>query len=235
MNLRSFDYATIVAMVIAIVSGIFYLGGLNTAVKALDPSQIQQQINEGVLQIKRESKQIINQVPVGSVIAFAGPKANLPKGWMLCNGDKIEDTKAEYEELRRAIGYTYGGSVQDKYLKLPDYNGLFLRGIDLTGKVDEEGMRVLGHIQSDSTRLPNKEFSTNKDGKHQHNYNSNRMSADRGGKDGYWYSSQTPTSPRTIGDASHVHAITEGGDKETRPVNKAIFWIIKVTSDGNSL
>jgi microcystin-dependent protein len=230
MSLRTFDYASIVTLTIAIGGGIFYLGGLNTRITDINPKAIQAQVDEGIQQIKSAADSKINYVPVGSIVAFAGPKANIPKGWMLCNGAKIHKGKMGYEELRQAIGYTYGGSVQDEYLMLPNFNGLFLRGIDLTGNIDKGGTRKVGNIQRDSTSLPNHPFKTNKDGNQKHNYSSNDMAANRGGKDGYWYSSQTPRSPRTTGDASHIHTISVGGDEETRPVNGAIFWIIKITN-----
>lgn len=172
----------------------------------------------------------MNQIPVGSVVAFAGPKANIPKGWMLCNGLKIEKTRSEYEELRLTIGYTYGGSVQEDYLNLPDFNGLFLRGIDRSGQIDMEGERKVGHIQRGSTALPTTQFTTATDGSHQHSYSSNNQVPNQGGHSNFWFSTQAPVSKNTTGNSIHNHTVSNGGDKETRPVNVAVFWIIKVSS-----
>ena len=234
MKPRIFDTASIVAIIIAISSSIFLIGTLSGKLSVINLEKFEIAVDEGIKKIRDEAAKANNQVPVGSVIAFAGPKANIPYGWMLCNGKQIDKNQYYYESLRNSIGYTYGGSVQDGYLLLPDFNGLFLRGIDLKEINDEDGTRIIGNIQEDSTKLPNNSFYTNKDGNHQHVYSAHDMSANRGGKDGYWYSSQTPRSPQTTGDSTHVHKINKGGDKETRPKNVAIYWIIKVAVSNNS-
>ena len=44
-------------------------------------------------------------VPVGSVVAFAGP--NIPNDWLLCDGQTV--SRATYPALFNAIGTTWGG------------------------------------------------------------------------------------------------------------------------------
>jgi microcystin-dependent protein len=71
--------------------------------------------------------------PIGSVTAFAGDAYNLrtkieAKGWMMCDGRQL--LISDYPELYDVIQDSYGQSNDAKYFYLPDYRGLFLRGIN---------------------------------------------------------------------------------------------------------
>lgn len=35
-------------------------------------------------------------------------------------------------------------------------------------------------------------------------------------------------SAPTTGAGGHTHSITDGGDEETRPINKYVHWVIQV-------
>jgi hypothetical protein len=63
-------------------------------------------------------------VPPGTVIAFAGK--DVPEGYLLCDGRELDTS--EYPDLFKAIGAIYGGTGIDKF-KIPDFTGMFLRGI----------------------------------------------------------------------------------------------------------
>ncbi len=78
-------------------------------------------------------------LPVGTVVAFAGKisssssdppsdsTANIEVlGWMLCDGKSLE--VSQYPDLFAVLGYLYGGG-EDNF-KIPDYRGIFLRGVD---------------------------------------------------------------------------------------------------------
>lgn len=78
-----------------------------------------------------------SEVPVGTVIAFAGNKA--PKGWLECDGSRY--SKDEYPDLFDAIGTIHGGDADEGFY-VPDYRGLFLRGVDGgRGKDTDAGSR----------------------------------------------------------------------------------------------
>ena len=63
----------------------------------------------------------------GVVVAFAGNA--VPDGWELCAGQKVSKNDRKYAKLFEAIGTIHGGDGNPKFL-LPDYRGMFLRGVD---------------------------------------------------------------------------------------------------------
>lgn len=69
-----------------------------------------------------ENNSVIN-MPAGSVVAYAG--TNIPEGWLLCDGRYF--LTSAYPNLYRAIGRLYGGYAG--YFNIPDYRGMFLRGV----------------------------------------------------------------------------------------------------------
>ncbi len=66
----------------------------------------------------------------GIVAPFAGPKLKIPDDWEICDGTLRDRTNPKYEALFNAIGTTYGGDGADGF-NLPDFRGLFLRGVNL--------------------------------------------------------------------------------------------------------
>jgi hypothetical protein len=167
-------------------------------------------------------------VPIGTIFSFAGSLNSLPENWKLCDGMVVDaDT---YPKLWDVIQTTWGGNDRTNF-KLPDLRGLFLRGVDTDGIRDKERKtenKGLGSIQKDSTKRPNNDFITDDPGNHQHDSPTN---------DGNPGSSEVPnqsngvdyaSSAKTNGAGSHKHKIVEGGDFETRPINAAVYWIIKV-------
>ncbi len=56
-------------------------------------------------------------------------------GWMLCDGRFLR--KDIYPELFAVIGYLYGNKNDDLF-RLPDYRGLFLRGVDAGSGMDPD-------------------------------------------------------------------------------------------------
>ncbi len=66
-------------------------------------------------------------VPSGTVVAFAGPV--VPAGWMLCDGSV--QSRATYASLFAAIGTSSGSGDGATTFNVPDYRGMFLRGVDI--------------------------------------------------------------------------------------------------------
>jgi len=77
-----------------------------------------------------------NGSPVGTVVAFAGPIANIPGGWLLCNGSNVSRTA--YAALFAAIGTSWGYGDNATSFNLPDMRGQFLRGVDQGAKKDPD-------------------------------------------------------------------------------------------------
>src|ERR1700677_1760155 len=79
----------------------------------------------------------MSTIPIGTIISFAGPLANIPKDWLLCDGALLNlEKNPEYKPLFDAIGTTWGG-YGDKFA-LPDLRGQFLRGVSGDSMVDPE-------------------------------------------------------------------------------------------------
>ncbi len=80
------------------------------------------------------------EIPPGTVVAFAGPVANIPNGWLYCDGSSI--SRATYPRLFSAIG-TANGSASATTFNVPDYRGRFLRGVsDASGRDPDAAART---------------------------------------------------------------------------------------------
>ena len=75
-------------------------------------------------------------VPVGAVIAFAGP--GTPEGYLLCNGAAV--SRATYAALFTAIGTTYGVGDGSTTFNLPDLTDRFIQGSGTAGTVKAAGL-----------------------------------------------------------------------------------------------
>jgi len=73
-------------------------------------------------------------VLVGTVVAFAGPLDNLPPGWIYCAGQEVSG--ATYPQLVTLLGTIYGTPQTAGNVVVPNYMGLFLRGVDTEGALD---------------------------------------------------------------------------------------------------
>lgn len=203
------------------------------------------------------------RVPVGTVVAFAGQTqgGGVPTGWLLCDGSEV--SREQYPELFASVGTIYGGGDRATTFNLPDYRGLFLRGVDdpdgrggkgpagrdpdagerLNMKTNEPAGDTVGTVQGDATRAPNNPFVTDADGAHEHVVLWSRDGG--GGLPGVRHAFQTSTNrygkttiPRQEDsrqpevDGAHIHAIDpRTGDKETRPKNASVNWIIKAAAN----
>jgi len=199
-------------------------------------------------------------VPIGAVVPFAGPAAKIPAGWLLCDGASYPRAGV-YAKLFAAIGNTYGAGDGSDTFRVPDYRGLFLRGVDdpdgpggnePAGRDPQAAERiqmetgdlagdVVGSLQGDATRAPNSPFITLEGGAHSHSVMWSREGG--GGMDDVRHAFQSSTNRygettvprqndarRPEKDGAHVHVIDErSGDRETRPVNASVNWIIKAT------
>lgn len=72
-------------------------------------------------------------VPVGCIFPFAGPAANVPAGYLLCDGSEV--LQQTYPVLFKLIGYTYSNGTSNDLkgaatFKLPDLRGRFPLGAD---------------------------------------------------------------------------------------------------------
>jgi hypothetical protein len=175
-------------------------------------------------------------------------------GWMLCDGRAL--TGNEYAALRSALGKDRLPDYRGHFLRGVDRG---TDGTSAGRDKDRNPETALGTEQNDTTRRPRTTpFETgtgeadDKDGHHGHG----RTEADNGLKmgnltfnrlvaNGVGYGGTTRGDSDALGEGeepflhdsreegpgAHSHRIGRGGDKETRPVNVAVYWIIRSSSD----
>lgn len=68
-------------------------------------------------------------VPSGQIMPFAGPLANIPVGWLLCNGTSVSQTT--YAALFQSIGTSWGQGPAGTF-NLPNFQGKVLIGANST-------------------------------------------------------------------------------------------------------
>jgi hypothetical protein len=193
------------------------------------------------------------EVPIGTAVAYAGEVVDngkaviIEQNWLLCNGAALSST--QYNPLFQHIKTAHGNASNDADpatdFNLPDYRGLFLRGVTSTTKRDPNpsdrerpwnnsggnvGNRV-GSIQLGATKTPTKNFIIDLENKHTHGdptwngqagpYEVAVEGRGPGGVDFGAQSAQTNT-----GDG-HTHEIKSGGDDETRPINAYVNYIVR--------
>ncbi len=159
----------------------------------------------------------------------------------------------KFETFQKVAGNTWKPadgrkvSTTSKYAKLtgkktlPDLRGMFLRGLNqfdplkgarLDKYKDPDGSRrKAGGPQNDATSLPNNKKSPFKGnaasaGDHSHIYFKARSIGGKSGSQSRAASEAGTTG--SSGDHTHTVLITSGGDSETRPVNIAVYYYIKI-------
>ena len=173
-------------------------------------------------------------MPVGTIISWAGPETNPPKGWLVCNGDSV--SRAVYTDLFSVIGENWGAGNGKTTFHLPDLRGEFLRGWSGNTNNDPDNSNRInkfsggkmgnkvGTYQLDENKTHNHQFGgnfINKDGNQIWNgygtagtkVNGGRWIAKSNNSNAYWSTKDSLTS-------------SEGG-AETRPRNASVLFIIK--------
>lgn len=230
MTLRTIDYATLGTLGASVLGGVFFLGSLNAKIEAIDTQELDRKLQSAIQQISDTEYNILNQLPVGTVIASVlEPNVFLSSGrnkkWHLADGSAVP-LDSDY---KATIANT---SVVDQD-RLPDLRGVFLRGMNAgraDGKQDPEGTtRKPGDFQNFATAAPRVPFSgvTDTSGEHNHTHQAPR---DYGSGAGDHARAKPDGSNTTSSSGEHTHAVTvsNGGDAETRPANVALYFYIKV-------
>jgi microcystin-dependent protein len=192
----------------------------------------------------------VSATPVGTVMAFAGTTELTSEGWLYCDGRPLKS--AEYPELFSRIGKTYGGGADGSGgtdFNLPDYRGLFLRGISPANddpfgenrkpmKPDAKSDSMVGTVQGDSLRSHSHKVV---DPGHSHPAAAGHRFvewAGRGPNPGegddqvaafQFRGLAAPEFTRT-GVAGTGITLGDYGGSETRPKNAGVWWFIKYRS-----
>ena len=181
---------------------------------------------------------LLSMVPVGTILLFGGDPESLPDGWLPCNGDSQQWVK--YPELAETIGTAYGGDP-GTFFNVPDLRGRFPRGVDAGAGIDPDAVArgaskdggntgdQVGSLQKSATAMPSQHFRIPSSGEHLHVIGDGGNASDGDGP--YIDTSRAQSGAEERTDAlqrsgRHAHTL-EGGDAETRPVNVAVWFIIK--------
>ena len=79
-----------------------------------------------------EGSTAASDIPVGSVVAWAGSANSIPNGYLLCNGQEINTNDTRYGDLLTAIGHQFDQLSDDPDLvfRVPDLTARFIVGQD---------------------------------------------------------------------------------------------------------
>ena len=137
-------------------------------------------------------------------------------GWMFCDGRALDS--GVYPELFAVIGYLYGKTGTSSY-NVPDYRGLFLRGVDAGAGMDPDSSKRLAPTGNGSISSGIGSFQCDALQTHTHTYKSVQLAAP----------AQTGNAAgQTAGDVSTSAPDTPARiSTETRPKNIAVNYIIK--------
>jgi len=167
--------------------------------------------------------------PVGAIVAWPS-SASLPPGWSICDGRRVAFSGPLWDVLKGSYGNGPEKTPELSTIKLPDLRGFFLRGL---GGERDHGRKV-GEVQQSATAMPRTAFTTGggSDGAHSHEFTGfghKTNKGDGGGIsfNGHFIKWDGGTADRFLGPGSHSHRIV-GGDSETRPVNIAVHWAIRI-------
>jgi microcystin-dependent protein len=170
-------------------------------------------------------------VPLGAIIPFAGEvtvsttSALSAAGWLPCNGTKIQISS--YQELYQVIATSYGAENSSSFY-LPDFRGLFLRGMQ--GQLASGQSPMDPDYQNRTAPQPNLQNPGNKGNNvgsiessqfasHNHNYTYNNSYWNTAAAIGDHYAETNSPVTWTSGTNSTL--------AETRPNNINVNYIIK--------
>jgi microcystin-dependent protein len=160
----------------------------------------------------------------GIVVAFGGD--NVPEGWALCDGRSVSKDDPRFKKLFEVIGAIHGGDANPNF-QLPDYRGLFLRGVDAGAGRDPEASSRRAPGENNTGNRGDLVGSIQDDqfGDHHHTYPGVHLEAQGGnGFDGAGFASNSnPNHPFT-----RDYASGSAGGRETRPKNAFVNYIIKL-------
>ncbi|EJF91330.1 tail fiber protein [Bartonella melophagi] len=166
----------------------------------------------------------VSSFPSGFIATFAMEK--IPEGWLLCDGKAY--LRKNYASLFVAIGETWGRGDGTTTFNIPDLRGMFLRGLDSQRGIDKN--RVLGSRQNDLFKSHTHTGIIHNAGEHKHEFAEQIFTVDaaRGSALPRYHSYEKRVLTKPAGDHTHTFTLNNTGDIETRPVNVAVVYAIKV-------
>jgi microcystin-dependent protein len=180
---------------------------------------------------------ILVEVPVGAVLPYAGPinpctrRSLVEQGWLVCDGAPVYASVYPelYGVIRRLYGWPSGKEGDAGVFCLPDYRGMFLRGLDRGAGVDPEAAERTpagpGGTGNKGDQVGSRQGEAIED--HTHTYQETVTAVPNLG--------QFQAGGLPLGTmAAQTEGVTQVDGQpditETRPVNVAVNFIIKSRS-----
>jgi hypothetical protein len=218
---------SLVSIMVAMVSslGYHYVGHqhLDHIIASLKADTQDAGVRLDVLERKSTAQFKEPVFPTGAIVAYWGA-GSPPDGWLFCNGMSIDRTEnPEYAKLVTHLNRVAGKEAGDT-AKLPDLRGVFLRGLNHTGtsqekraKHDPDTDRTIGDLQED------------KIARHIHRFLmpwQTKMGGSGSGYEDQLRKDKNAWREHFTGDTEED--FSEEYSSETRPVNVAVNFIIKI-------
>jgi microcystin-dependent protein len=160
--------------------------------------------------------------PVGTLLPFAGEVANIPTGYLLCDGSLV--LRADFPALFTAIGTNWGTDTVDDF-RLPNTQGLILRG-QANGSVnDPDSASRIAIAAGGSTGDAVGSYQADENKQHLHGagtYEISHPNSSNKGSNGYDPNGGTNPAPIPVTGNS-----ANSGGSESRPKNVYVNYIIK--------
>ncbi|HTB31202.1 MAG TPA: phage tail protein, partial [Bacteroidia bacterium] len=160
--------------------------------------------------------------PIGSIMSFGGDTSDIGVilslakiGWLACDGSSVRID--QYRALYDVIGTTFGASPLK--FSLPDLRGFFAIG---AGEIKLGTQQLVSKAGT-----PNNPIITSTSQNHQHTMDN--LPTDTHVIDvvaGWNLAENNTNGSPTSSNGAHTHVIT-GGDKESRPINVNVDYIIR--------
>jgi microcystin-dependent protein len=165
-----------------------------------------------------------DNMPIGTIIIWAGDPGDLPPSWKVCNGKQLK--KTDYAELYGTLGTRWDNDngYQADFFSLPDLRGVFLRGVN-DDRVD--GYQDLD-VDSRVRLKGNSAVSMDDAGSYQRCDVQSHLHALKGViTTGVANGAAGPDGNSYHGWGT-IPATENSGGRETRPVNAYVYFVIKV-------
>lgn len=184
-------------------------------------------------------------IPIGAILPFTGNEAYAPAGFQYCRGQDVSINSVSDILIGRLANMWGNGSyaaIKERgYIKMPNFQGKFLRGFDPTGAIDKwhlyNGSATLVGTGKRSFGSTQEASAPNISGRIIREY----QGKDYISTDGCLWVSNTYSSWATQGggwansptiditfDASRSNSVYKWAMGEVRPINVAINYIIRV-------
>lgn len=160
--------------------------------------------------------------PPGAIIAYGGTTA--PASYLLCQGQAVSRTGI-YANLFAAIGIAYGSGDGSTTFNVPDFRGMFLRGLDATAgnDPDKASRTASGTGGNTGNAVGSKQSEDFKSHSHTSSHDGKQLIFD-GSPSG---EADWTGGSLLLARSFTPFAVNATGGSETRPKNVYVNYIIK--------